>query len=840
MSENFHKLLSPRPLPSILLLAAIVAGTVAGRYIPLRQGAALFTAAGLFVVACGLIAAWRRSLLWLFFGLLFFRGWSIIAGALYPPPLPDHLQTWVNGRRYTITGSVDSDPVIKGNRQVFFLKVLELSKPGGNAVKVKGRLRTSVYNAFEKFPFGTVIRFNGAIRPIRNFNNPGSFDYRQYMAFRNVFGHTYTSADRLTVITAKPRPTLRAAVEKMRTKIADAIDRSVKEKSRAGVLKALTVGKRNDIPSEVREAFIRSGTAHLLAISGLHVGIVAAFVFAVFSSIFSFFTVLLWNGWVKKCAALVTILSVLAYGLIAGMSPSTQRAVIMVVVFLLSLVVEREHNLVNTLAVAALIILMIHPASLFSVSFQLSFAAVLFILHGMSAAGPRLAPIHNRFLKTAISFLLVSAFAIAGTMPLTMRYFNQVSFAGLVSNCLLIPIVGFLAVPAGLLGALALEASHCAGAILFKASGYLVALAITIAEKIAAIPPASVRTVTPSLLEMVCCYTALWAAIAIAGRPLKWPGKKNVNQARAQWLLRSPAIMALGCALLLMLADTAYWVNRRLLHDDLRVTFLDVGQGNSAVLELPFGRTILIDGGGFNGASAFDTGKWIIAPFLWRNKILTIDTMIVTHPDTDHLAGLVFIAENFDVGQIWSNGQPRHSSEYRAFTAAAVRNGIAMPGYEKLPKTHTADGIRIDILYPPAGFLDRLSGKARRETNDNSLVARIAMDKISFLFPGDIQRNGERKLVAAAGNRLASTVLLAPHHGSKTSSTKLFLDHVRPRVVVISAGWKNRYGYPDDSVLARYKKIGATVYRTDRDGAVVIKTRGKKLYIDTPCRPEIF
>ena len=285
--------------------------------------------------------------------------------------------------------------------------------------------------------------------------------------------------------------------------------------------------------------------------------------------------------------------------------------------------------------------------------------------------------------------------------------------------------------------------------------------------------------------------------------------------------------LAAGCA------DAGYWLYQRFWHRDLRMTLLDVGQGSAALLELPGGHTVLVDGGGFADNAAFDVGAAVVAPFLWRNKIATVDTLILTHPNSDHLNGLVFIAENFNVGALWENGEPWHTPGYQALMRAVAERGIARPRFAELARESTINGVRLEVLYPPADFLARReTERFRRDANNNSLVTRFSFGEVSILLPGDIMRPAEKELVAMAGDRLGSRVLVAPHHGSRTSSSEEFVSAVAPQAVLISCADRPGSGIPHAQTIERYTARGARIYRTDRNGAIRLTTDGVRLVIE--------
>jgi competence protein ComEC len=261
------------------------------------------------------------------------------------------------------------------------------------------------------------------------------------------------------------------------------------------------------------------------------------------------------------------------------------------------------------------------------------------------------------------------------------------------------------------------------------------------------------------------------------------------------------------------------------------VTYFDVGQGNAALLELPKGYNLLIDGGGFSDNAVFDTGAMIIAPLLWRKKIKTIDTIVLTHPNSDHLNGLIYIAEHFNVRRAVTNNERSSTKGYRNFVEMLEKNHIREPRFPTLEKEFTINGVVFEILYPEDDFLAKTRKDVWRNKNNNSLVLKVAYGRHAFLFPGDIMSMAEKDLAASKCKLLQSSILLAPHHGSASSSTENLLACVEPEVVVVSAGWKNRFNFPQEVVMKRYQKMGCRIFRTDIHGALMIISDGKEMTI---------
>ena len=706
----------------------------------------------------------------------------------------------------------------------------------GNPAPACGRLRVTVSNGPISLSKGDSVSFFGRIRAIRNFNNPGGFNYERYMAFQHIWARSYVVAKKLSVQSRGKTSNRMAFFDERRTRISEMIDgigtvatenaRDVK-----AVLKALLIGDRKEISTALREKFNRTGVGHLLAISGLHIGIVASVTFAIFRWMVAWLSPVLWAGWTRRTAAILTFVPVLAYGFLAGMSPSTQRAVIMVSVFLLTLLFDRDQDLVNTICIAGMLVLVIHPPSLFSISFQLSFTAVIVIVLGMSLMRPILEKakgIKATLTNKGVAFMAVTLFATMGTAPLVMAYFNQVSLIGVVVNIVAIPLVGFLAVPLGLLAVLIQVFSTGAASAFLQLSYWVLEKAILIIDFFSGLPVAALETITPSLVEISLFYLMLLGVFNWFSTRYQ---EKYSNLSVS--LRRGIVYGVLLFATFGWVLDAGYWIHQRFWHKDLRIMIFDVGQGSAALIELPGGRNLLIDGGGFADNAVFDTGKNVIAPYLLRNKIKTIHTLFLSHPNSDHLNGLIYIAKHFNVVKAITNSESSRTMGYQLFVEAIKKHGIDAPEYRALERTTTVAGTKIEILYPAEDFLEKTLKEKWRNKNNNSLVIKISYGRHTFLFPGDIMAMGEKALVAAVGKNLKSTVLVSPHHGSGSSSTQLLIGQVKPEIVVVSCGWMNRFKFPDKSVLQRYESMEAKVLRTDINGAIQIRTDGQEMSIQT-------
>jgi competence protein ComEC len=226
-------------------------------------------------------------------------------------------------------------------------------------------------------------------------------------------------------------------------------------------------------------------------------------------------------------------------------------------------------------------------------------------------------------------------------------------------------------------------------------------------------------------------------------------------------------------------------------------------------------------------------GARIIAPFLWRKKIKTVDLLILSHPNSDHLNGLIYLADHFNVQTLWTNGEPRNTLGYKNLMKVSAGRGIFFPNYTHMARSRKINGVQLDLLYPPQDFMDRKESDRWRNANNNSLVVKVSYGDASFLFPGDIMAPAEMELVGIAGGGLASRVLIAPHHGSRSSSSQQFLEKVDPQMVVVSCGRNSRFNFPHPEILKRYKDLGVSIFRTDLNGAVRLSTNGQLIRINS-------
>jgi competence protein ComEC len=822
--------------PIYLVAAAIVAGDALG---VCRLAAPLWLAAMLAIVAAALFMRHAASAATAVAMVAIAAAVSSPARDAVAPRFSAHsIRNFSDGAALTLEGRIRRASQQYPDREYVFVDVDRAGTAASNFKASSGTVRLTVVGGHAQVRVGDEVRVAGVLRFARNFGDPGEFDYAGYLARQGIAATMVlnTSERARLVVIGYRREFPASQIAAIRARIGAFIDANLAGQQRAE-MRALVIGDRGGIGETLRERFALTGLAHMLVISGLHLGFVAAAAFSLVRLLMMLFPGLTARGYANKAAALAAALAASTYAAIAMPHVSTARALVMVLAYALAVIADRARALLASLALAAIVICLALPGSTADIGFQLSFASVLAIVLGMRRFAPwwkRRIGIHDTAEHTpgaghmlsrmpragaaSAGYVAVSFWALIGVAPLTAYHFNQFSAVGVIANSVVVPIMAIGGVICGLTACAIGMVAPALGAPLLIAAGWSLALGTYLAGWFARWPAAYFRIFTPTPLEIAIVYglLLLWltrpierAAIAVL--------PQSATRSSVRWRLACFAILAVMLA-----ADAGWWTYDRWFAPGLRVTFLSVGEGDAAVVRFARGRVMLIDAGGA-WPGGFDFGERVVARYLWAEKIMRVDYLVVSHPDLDHFGGMAFVARNFSPSEFWVTAAVKPEPMYTALLSEITAEKIPLRVVDSAMRPLTLGGASVRCLGPAPD-------EAESRNNDLSMVLRIARGSQSVLFTGDIEAAGERALLARMpAAMLAATVLKAPHHGSRTSSSNAFIAAVRPQVAVLSLGYRNRFGFPAPEVVERYIAAGARVFRTDRSGALSVDLHGELL-----------
>lgn len=701
----------------------------------------------------------RPMVLWLLFGAGL--NWALLdAQQRLHPSLSSELE----GVPLQVVGVVDSLPQPEGRVLRFAFAVEQARQLDGRPVQLPARLRLAWYNDYPAaFRPGQRWQLRLKLKRPHGYRNPGGFDYERWLFQQGIraTGYVLKQGDnRLLREDAGGYPLMRS-----RHALQQAIAQQLPGHSMRGIITALAIGERSGISDEQWQVLMATGTNHLVAISGLHVGLVAALCFWLVRWGWSFCPACCLRLAAPRAASLLAIAGATGYAALAGFSIPTQRALIMAVVVLGALFLLRPFSRMRLLILALWGVLLLDPISVLAPGFWLSFGAVAWIFYGMSG---RLRTDSLWWRWGRVQFLLA-----LGLLPLLLLFFQQGSLSSPLANLVAVPWVSLLVVPLTLTGVLLLPWWPSAGGLLLELAATLMQWLWPLLQWLEAALPLLPRAV--SLWSAACATAGLLWLFAPHGWPLRHAGV----------VLLLPVLFPRGEP---PAEGTALF------------TLLDVGQGLSAVVQTR--NHVLVFDTGPRYPSGFDTGAAVVVPFLREQGISQIDTLVISHDGNDHAGGTASLLSRFPVTRLLGN--PGRDSPGASRAEGCARG-----------ESWQWDGVSFNILHPA-------EARASGSSNDTSCVLRVTAGPDSLLLTADIEAPAERELLAS-GEPLGSTILVAPHHGSKTSSTAGFVARVDPQLVLFSVGYRNRYGFPHPSVVARYRQRGVEMLRTDETGALQLE-----------------
>jgi competence protein ComEC len=726
-----------------------------------------------------------------------------------------HLQFYNDGGVVEVRGVVAGDPDIRDKNTRLTLTASEIKLAEGWR-EVKGETLVFVPR-YPAYHYGDRLQLKGELKTPPQLDG---FDYRGYLAHQGIYATMLYPRIEVLAKGKGSRPL--AWVYSLRSRLSQSL--SVLPEPQASLAQGIVLGLRGNIPQALNDDFARSGTAHLLAISGIHLSIMVG--------------ILLSAGiWLLGRQYYLYVWLALGviwlYALITGLNPPVVRSAIMASLFLVAELLGRQRQAIVALALAAAVMVGISPYILGDAAFQLSFlamAGLIFVAPVFQNLGRRavIAVIGENgatvsLANVAVDTLSVTLAAIIAVWPVVAYYFGMVSLVGLLATFLALPALPGIIVTGTLtavVGLLILPIAQVVGWLAWLCLSYMILVVHGLAAP--SLSSVAVGSVSPAFIGGY--YLALAAAVWLSRR-WRWP-RTVAGTAGRFWQgagLSSGLSRPLKLALLSLLVVAALVACAAATMPDskLRVSFLDVGEGD-AILVQKGSQQVLVDGGPSPQAIGVELGRRM--PFWDR----TIELVVLTHPHQDHLAGLVEVLRRYQVGQVLypdtGGGTPEYDEWLRLIEEKGIRHTIACSGQQ----INLGDGVLMEVLNPPEGHL---SG-TESDVDNNGVVLYLHDGGVSFLLTADIMKEAEWELISRRA-KLASTVLKVAHHGAATSTTPEFLAVASPRVAVISAGAGNKFGHPDAEVLSRLEgKIGSeNIYRTDEQGTIEFTTDGERLWV---------
>jgi competence protein ComEC len=711
-----------------------------------------------------------------------------------------------------ITGEIQVEAIVVSNankkeyKDVYTIKIISIN----GDKKYKGtRLKLSIKNNKNNIEYGDKIIFTGEYEEPETQRNYGGFNYKEYLKTKKIYG--LISTNKIEKIEKKSYNKILILINKFSNKITQNAN-EILEEDEANLLTGILIGNKENLSTEIQESFRNSNLSHMLAVSGAHV-----------SYIILGITVLLNKSKInKKISKIITIIALILFIILTGATASVTRACIMAIYVIVASLLYKKPNTFIGISISILIILLINPYNLLDVGLQLSYGGTLgIILFNKIFEGKIKLPnikilLISKILNSLKQMLIVSISANLIIFPIIAFHYNTVSLTFFISNILAGPILGIIIILGFITIFISFVSIKISKVFSFILSMFL-KLLILIANFSSNLPLSKIYVKTPSIFLIIIYYLILLIFLySIKRKKLHRFERILIKKVKSRKFKKSVIAIILVVVIVFQLV--------KIIPSNLKIYFIDVGQGDSTLIVTPKNKTILIDGGG-SSSDNYDVGKNTLLPYLLDRGITKVDYMFISHFDMDHCGGLLYILENLKVKNVIIGKQFDNSENYKTFLNIIKSKKIKVNMVEEGVKINIEKNLYFDVIWP-----SNKQAVTNNSINNNALVFKLNYKNFTMLFTGDIEEETEKILVSKylGTNALKASVLKVGHHGSKTSSTQEFLELVKPQIALIGVGKNNKFGHPNEDVLERLKNLNCKIYRTDEMGEVILKIKNNR------------
>lgn len=698
----------------------------------------------------------------------------------------DYSKIYKNLNKCNCIGTIVSEKEEKDYTYIYKIKIKEINN---NKVRNKNFYISVKKKTNYKLEYADEILFEGEyIKPEVQRNYKG-FNYSMYLKSEGIYG-TIRIDKEIKVLRKNNLNVITIMANKLRNQIINNANKIFPNNSK-GVFLGILLGYDEYISDEIKQNFSDSSLSHLLAVSGAHVSYVVLGMFILFKYI----------KIPKKFNKIFSCILLIFYLYIINFTPSVTRAVIMSIISIIQVILYRKQDIATTISFSSLLILISNPYKILNIGFLLSYAgSVGIIVFSKKFEELKEEKIKIKLLKTMKSMCFVTISAQILILPITIYYFNTISATFIISNI----IAGIIIGPITIIGLVIIIVSFInlrLTAVIAKIYNILLLVLLKSTQIIAKLPISKIYVITPSIISVIIYYLLIFTIFItfIIKKSKRYYLNRKLDKLilKLKNIIKSNFIIIIIVVILFLVVFIIF--NR--IPRDLKVNFIDVGQGDSCMITTPSNKKILIDSG---GSESYDVGKNILFPYLLDRKVTKVDYIIISHFDTDHCKGFEYVMNNINVKNVIISKQPEDSENYKEFLKIVKKRKINIIVVDNGDKIFIEKNLYIYILWP-----DSDNFVSENALNNNSIVCKVVYNNFSMLFTGDIEKIAEEQIIKLYenSNALKSTVLKVAHHGSKSSSIEEILEKIKPKIALIGVGESNKFGHPNDGVIERLNNI---------------------------------